>query len=139
MDSERLIEQIKLGPNGLESIVYPEDAFRYITKFAVLHRDYSIAADVQVRIFDNRVEIGEEELPGHVTVDWMTQLANPKLVRCLVNKFQNPPNKDVGEGSPHSTFEAMDKLRRKKPLFEERENSLLVILRHEISDRRSTS
>ena len=59
-----------------------------------------------------------------------TQFArNPKLVR-LVNKFKNPPNKDVGEGL-RTTFEAMDKLRLKKPLIEERENSVLVVLRHE--------
>jgi ATP-dependent DNA helicase RecG len=54
---------------------------------------------------------------------------NPKLVR-LINKFPNPPNKDVGEGL-NTTFEAMDKLRLKPPVIEERENSVVITLRHE--------
>lgn len=131
---KELIEQIKkLGPNGLEPIVYPEEALHEVMTNAVLHRDYSIAADVQVRIFDNRVEIESPgRLPGHVTINLITKTQfarNPKLVR-LVNKFKNPPNKDVGEGL-RTTFEAMDKLRLKKPIIEERENSVLVVLRHE--------
>ena len=131
---KELIEQIKkLGPDGLEPIVYPEEALHEVLTNAALHRDYSIAADVQVRIFDNRVEIESPgRLPGHVTVELITKTQfarNPKLVR-LVNKFKNPPNKDVGEGL-RTTFEAMDKLRLKKPLIEERENSVLVVLRHE--------
>lgn len=131
---KELIEQIKkLGPDGLQTIVYPEEALHEVLTNAVLHRDYSIAADVQVRIFDNRVEIESPgRLPGHVTVDLITKTQfarNPKLVR-LVNKFKNPPNKDVGEGL-RTTFEAMDKLRLKKPVIEERENSVVVVLRHE--------
>ncbi|NHZ78948.1 ATP-dependent DNA helicase RecG [Massilia sp. CCM 8695] len=129
-----LIEEIKkLGPNGLEKIIYPEEALHEVLTNAVLHRDYSIAADVQVRIFDNRIEIESPgRLPGHVTVELITKTQfarNPKLVR-LVSKFKNPPNKDVGEGL-RTTFEAMDKLRLKRPLIEERENSVVVILRHE--------
>lgn len=129
-----LIEQIKkLGPDGLEPIVYPEEALHEVLTNAVLHRDYSITADVQVRIFDNRIEIESPgRLPGHVTVEKITKTQfarNPKLVR-LINKFKNPPNKDVGEGL-RTTFEAMDKLRLKKPLIEEREDSVVVILRHE--------
>lgn len=131
---KELIEEIKkLGPDGLEPIQYPEEALHEVLTNAVLHRDYSIAADVQVRIFDNRVEIESPgRLPGHVTVDLITKTQfarNPKLVR-LVNKFKNPPNKDVGEGL-RTTFEAMDKLRLKKPIIEERENSVVVVLRHE--------
>jgi len=129
-----LIEEIKkLGPNGLEPVAYPEEALHEVLTNAVLHRDYSIAADVQVRIFDNRVEIESPgRLPGHVTVPTITKTQfarNPKLVR-LINKFKNPPNKDSGEGL-RTTFEAMDKLRLKQPLIEERDNSVVVILRHE--------
>jgi ATP-dependent DNA helicase RecG len=47
-----------------------------------------------------------------------------------VNKFTNPPNKDVGEGI-NTAFEAMGKLRLKKPVIEELEGSVLVTLRHE--------
>lgn len=131
---KKIVEDIKkLGPDGLEPVVYPEEALHEVLTNAVLHRDYSVAADVQVRIFDNRLEIESPgRLPGHVTVENITRTQfarNPKLVR-LINKFKEPPNKDVGEGL-RTTFEAMDKLRLKKPLIEEREGSVVVILRHE--------
>jgi ATP-dependent DNA helicase RecG len=131
---KKIVEDIKkLGTDGLEPVVYPEEALHEVLTNAVLHRDYSVAADVQVRIFDNRLEIESPgRLPGHVTVENITKTQfarNPKLVR-LINKFKEPPNKDVGEGL-RTTFEAMDKLRLKKPLIEEREGSVVVTLRHE--------
>jgi ATP-dependent DNA helicase RecG len=131
---KKIIEGIeKLGPNGMEKIQYPEEALHEIITNAVLHRDYNVAADVQVRIFDNRVEIDSlGRLPGHVTVNNIiqTQFArNPKTVR-LINKFKNPPNKDVGEGL-NTAFEAMGKLRLKKPQINETEGSVIVTLRHE--------
>lgn len=123
----------KLGSQGLENIQYPPEALHEIITNAVLHRDYSIAADVQVRIYDNRIEIESPgRFPGHVTAANVLseQFArNPKLVR-IINKFPNPPNKDVGEGL-NTAFEAMEKLRLKKPIVEEREASVLVTLRHE--------
>lgn len=131
---KEIIEGIeKLGAKGMEQIEYPSEALHEILTNAVLHRDYNVIADVQVRIFDNRVEIESPgRLPGHVTTKNIikTQFArNPKLVR-IVNKFKNPPNKDVGEGL-NAAFEAMDKLRLKKPLIEETETSVLVTLKHE--------
>ncbi|THV25101.1 ATP-binding protein [Peteryoungia ipomoeae] len=131
---KEIIERLeKVGPSGMERIVYPEEAVHELITNAVLHRDYSIAADVQVRIFDNRVEIESPgKLPGHVTVENIsrTQFArNPKIVR-LINKYRNPPNKDVGEGV-NTAFEAMEKLRLKKPQFVETDSSVIVTLRHE--------
>lgn len=131
---KKIVEDIKkLGPEGLEPVLYPEEALHEVLTNAVLHRDYSVAADVQVRIFDNRLEIESPgRLPGHVTVNNITKTQfarNPKLVR-LINKFKEPPNKDVGEGL-RTTFEAMDKLRLKEPIIEEREGSVVVTLRHE--------
>ncbi|TPG08433.1 ATP-dependent DNA helicase RecG [Rhodanobacter glycinis] len=131
---KEIIEGIeKLGANGMERIQYPPEALHEILTNAVLHRNYNVASDVQVRIFDNRVEIESPgRLPGHVTTNNIisTQFArNPKLVR-LVNKFQNPPNKDVGEGL-NTAFEAMNKLRLKKPIIIETDNSVVVTLRHE--------
>jgi len=131
---KEIIESIeKAGPHGMERISYPEEALHEILTNAVLHRDYSVAADVQVRIFDNRVEIESPgKLPGHVTLANIakTQFArNPKIVR-LINKFKNPPNKDVGEGI-NTAFEAMEKLRLKKPFFEEHDGSVVVTLKHE--------
>ena len=132
--SKEIVESIKkLGATGMESVSYPQEALHEIITNAVLHRDYSIAADTQVRIFDNRIEIESPgRFPGHITPANVLseQFArNPKIVR-LINKFPDPPNKDVGEGL-NAAFEAMEKLRLKKPSIEERENSVLVVLRHE--------
>lgn len=77
-------------------------------------------------------------MPGHVTVANILDerfARNPKIVRIL-NKFKNPPNKDVGEGL-NTAFEAMRKLKLKDPLIEQRENSVVVALRHEQLGRRS--
>jgi ATP-dependent DNA helicase RecG len=131
---KEIVESIqKLGAGGLESISYPEEALHEILTNAVLHRDYSIAADVQVRIFDDRIEIESPgRFPGHVTVKNFLEeqfARNPKIVR-LINKFPNAPNKDVGEGL-NTAFEAMEKLRLKAPTVEERDSSVIVTLRHE--------
>ncbi|MBK8263751.1 MAG: putative DNA binding domain-containing protein [Nannocystis sp.] len=129
-----IIERIKrLGEEGLDAIEYPEDALHEVITNAVLHRDYSIVADVQIRIFDNRIEIENPgKLPGHVTTANIldTQSArNPALVR-LINKFPNPPNKDVGEGL-NTAFRAMETLRLKPPVIRETDSSVLVVIRHE--------
>lgn len=123
----------KLGPKGLEPVHYPRETLHEIVTNAVLHRDYSIAADIQIRIFENRIEVESPGvLPGHVTVKNMLdeQFArNGALVR-LINKFPNPPNKDVGEGL-NTAFEAMKRLRLKPPVVEETASSLVVKIRHE--------
>lgn len=64
-----LLEDIQiLGPKGLESIEYPEETLHEIITNAVIHRDYSIATDIQIRIFDNRVEVDSPgRLPAHIT------------------------------------------------------------------------
>lgn len=131
--TKAIIESIrKLGTN-FEYIEYPEETLHEIITNAVLHRDYSIATDIQIRVFDNRVEIESPgKLPGHVTEENIlsAQAArNPKLVR-LINKFPEAPNKDVGEGL-NTAFDAMTKLRLKVPQIKELENSVLVIVKHE--------
>lgn len=131
--TKEIIESIRKLGAGFESIDYPEETLHEIITNAVLHRDYSIPTDIQIRIFDNRVEVESPgKLAGHVTVENIldTQAArNPKLVR-LINKFPNAPNKDVGEGL-NTAFEAMSKLRLKAPEIVELENSVLVYIRHE--------
>jgi ATP-dependent DNA helicase RecG len=47
----------------------------------------------------------------------------------LINKFPDPPNKDVGEGL-NTAFKAMEKLRLRPPEIEERDNSVVVHIRH---------
>lgn len=131
--TKEIIESIKRLGEGFETIEYPEETLHEIITNAVLHRDYSIATDIQIRVFDNRVEVESPgKLPGYVTTENIldAQAArNPKMVR-LINKFPSAPNKDVGEGL-NTAFEAMTKLRLKVPQIEEKENSVLVTIKHE--------
>jgi len=57
---------------------------------AVLHRDYSVADDVHIRIFDNRVEVvSPGMLPAHITPENILSerfARNAAIVR-LINKF----------------------------------------------------
>ena len=131
--TKEIIESIRKFQKGFEAIEYPEETLHEIITNAVLHRDYSIVTDIQIRIFDNRVEVESPgKLPGYVTVNNILtaqSARNPKIVR-LINKFPEAPNKDVGEGL-NTAFEAMAKLRLKEPVIEETDNSVLVIIKHE--------
>lgn len=126
-------EMKKLGADNLIEITYPPETLHEIITNAVLHRDYSIAADVHIRIFDNRVEVESPgRLAGHVSLENIldTQFARNQRIVRMVNKFPNPPNKDVGEGL-NTAFDAMRKLRLKEPFIEETENSVRVIIPHQ--------
>jgi ATP-dependent DNA helicase RecG len=130
----QIVEEIpKVGESGLESINYPEEAIHEIITNAVLHRDYSILSDVHIRIFDNRLEIESPgRLPGHVTVRNILkeQYARNGAIVRIINKFPNPPNKDVGEGL-NTAFQAMAKLRLKPPEIHETETSVVIHIKHE--------
>lgn len=133
-ETQRVIEEMrKLGTVGMQQIEYPPETLHEIITNAVLHRDYSVASDVQIRVFDNRVEVESPgRLAGHVTTDNIldTQFArNQRLVR-IVNKFPNPPNKDVGEGL-NTAFDAMRKLRLKEPMILENDSSVVVVIPHQ--------
>jgi ATP-dependent DNA helicase RecG len=118
-----IIESVRVNsPSGLESVTYPVTALHEIITNAVLHRDYSIADDVHIRIFDNRVEVlSPGTLPGHVTPENILEerfARNGGIVR-LINKFPNPPNKDVGD------------MRLKPPLVKQEGGYVKVTLKHE--------
>jgi ATP-dependent DNA helicase RecG len=123
----------RLGPKGLEPVVYPDEALHEIVTNAILHRDYSIATDVQIRVFENRIEVESPgRLPGHVTTRNIlkTQFSRNGVLVRLIHKFPNPPNKDVGEGL-NAAFDAMKKSRLKPPIVREIENSVVVEIRHD--------
>jgi ATP-dependent DNA helicase RecG len=134
---KRVVEIVEKIPvmreSGFEAIRYPDTAIHEVITNAVIHRDYSINDDVHIRIFDNRIEIfSPGRLPGHVTVKNILDeryARNQKVVRIL-NKFPDPPNKDVGEGL-NAAFEAMRELQLKEPQIEEAEAGVFVALRHE--------
>jgi ATP-dependent DNA helicase RecG len=129
-----IIEDVRvLTPEGLKPITYPIETLHEIITNAVLHRDYAVADDVHVRVFDNRVEVESPgRLPGHVSPKNILDerfSRNGAIVR-MINKFPNPPNKDVGEGL-NTAFAAMKKLQLKDPEILELDNSVLVNIRHE--------
>lgn len=123
----------RMGEDSLETIQYPPETLHEIITNAVIHRDYSVADDVHIRIFDNRIEVQSPgRLPAHVTVkNILTErfARNGALVRIL-NKFPDPPNKDVGEGL-NTAFAKMHQLGLKEPTIVERDNDVLVTIRHE--------
>lgn len=122
-----------IGPSGLEAISYPAESIHEIVTNAVLHRDYSLNDDIHIRIFDNRIEVQSPgALPAHVTVKNILHerfARNQRIVR-LINKYQDPPNKDVGEGL-NTAFEAMRRLKLRDPSIHELDGSVVVTLRHE--------
>jgi ATP-dependent DNA helicase RecG len=121
------------GSAGLVSIRYPTETLHEIITNSVLHRDYSIQTDVQVRIFDNRIEVESPgRLPGHITKYNILheQFArNGKLVR-LANKFPDAPNKDTGEGLD-TAFQKMRDLGLVPPEIDDDEHRVLVRIKHE--------
>mgnify|MGYP002633781205 CR=1 FL=1 len=122
----------KLGERGLEEVQYPPETLHEIITNAVLHRDYSLPDDIHVRIFDNRVEVESPGLlPGHITEANILQerfARNGAIVR-LINKFPNPPNKDVGEGL-NTAFAAMKAMRLRDPEVGQGDHSVTVYIRH---------
>jgi ATP-dependent DNA helicase RecG len=131
----RITESIpKMGEDGLQKFEYPSETLHEIIANAIIHRDYSVADDVHIRIFDNRIEVQSPgRLPAHVTVKTILNerfARNGAIVR-LLNKFPDPPNKDVGEGL-NTAFTKMHELGLKDPSIEEKENDVLVIIRHEV-------
>lgn len=119
--------------DGLHAVSYPRETLHEIVTNAVLHRDYSVATDVQVRVFDNRIEVESPgKLPGHVTIQNILDeqcARNGKIVR-LINKFPDPPNKDVGEGL-NTAAQKMRDIGLKPPTIVETDHSVVVNIRHE--------
>lgn len=132
--TKEITEKIpKLSVDKILLINYPEETLHEILTNSVLHRDYSIKDDIHIRIFDDRVEVQSPgRLPANITTENILDerfARNGALVRIL-NKFPNPPNKDVGEGL-NTAFIKMKELGLKDPVIKELENSVLVIIKHE--------
>jgi ATP-dependent DNA helicase RecG len=71
-------------------------------------------------------------LPAHITPDNILRerfSRNGTIVR-LINKFPNPPNKDVGEGL-NTAFAAMRDMKLKQPAISQDGVNVQVVLKHE--------
>ena len=117
---------------NLVKMQYPADAIQEILVNSVLHRDYSLNDDIHIKIFDDRIEVTSPgKLPGYMTIDNIYDerySRNPNLVRMLHN-LPNPLNHDIGEGLDTVKNE-LGKVGLVPPIFEEKENAFVVIMRH---------
>lgn len=128
-----LMSQVKIWtPKGLDTVKYPEETIWEILVNAIIHRDYSISDDVHVLIYNNRIEINSPgKLPGYVTEDNILEARysrNTKIVRTL-NRYKNPPNKDMGEGL-NTAFQKMKDWRLKEPTLKVEGNYVKVTIAH---------
>ncbi len=117
---------------GLKSVAYPPEAIWEIIVNAIIHRDYSISDDVQIYIFNDRIEVlSPGRLPGYVSVENILDARfsrNPKIVRSL-NRYRKAPNKDLGEGL-NTAFQKMKEWKLKSPEIYEDGNYVRVIIPH---------
>jgi ATP-dependent DNA helicase RecG len=118
--------------DGPKAIAYPPETIWEIIVNAVIHRDYSISDDVQVLIYDNRIEvISPGRLPAYVTKENILDVRyarNPKIVGML-SKYKVPPNKDIGEGL-NTAFQKMKDYRLHSPEIIEENNYVRVLIPH---------
>ena len=130
----RIIESVSiLDPHGgMAPARYPPEALKEIVVNAVIHRDYNISDDILVLVFDNRVEVRSPGvLPGHMTVENLLSerfSRNPTIVR-LLNKYPDPPNKDIGEGLD-TVVTKMHEAKLQEPEFVVEDNYFVVRLGH---------
>jgi len=119
-------------PAGLKKMEYPHEALWEIVVNAVIHRDYSISDDIQILIYDNRIEVlSPGRLPGYVTIENILEARysrNPKLVRTL-NRYKDAPNKDLGEGL-NTAFQKMKDWGLQSPELNEERGYVRVTLPH---------
>lgn len=118
---------------SMEPMKYPPEALKEIVVNAIIHRDYNISDDVHVSIFDNRVEVKSPGgLPGQMTLELLFKeraSRNPKILR-LLNRYENPPNQDIGEGLK-TAREKMTEAKLREPKFSVEGNYFLAVLPHE--------
>lgn len=117
---------------GLTAVSYPPETIWEILVNALIHRDYSISDDVHVLILDNRIEVlSPGKLPGYVTVENILEsrfARNSKIIRTL-NRYKNPPNKDMGEGLD-TAFKRMSEMQLSEPVIQPENNYVRVIIPH---------
>lgn len=130
---ENIMSSVKVWTqDGLRNLSYPPEAIWEVIVNALIHRDYSISDDIQILIYNDRIEIlSPGRLPGYVTVENILDARyarNSKIVRTL-NRYKEAPNKDLGEGL-NTTFQKMKEWGLKSPEISENGNYVKVTLPH---------
>ena len=96
-ESPKVLEDGFFRPN----IRIPEDVFHEAVTNAVIHRNYLLSDDIQVRFFDDRIEVESPgTYPGNVTSNNIrhTRCARNVLIERTLDKFSVSPNHNIGEG-----------------------------------------
>jgi ATP-dependent DNA helicase RecG len=136
---DALAAGLTLAASGFKTIHrYPERVIKEAITNAVVHRDYRMNRDIQIRIFDNRIEIESPGLfPGTITpanVGKAGSFARNPLIARNLREFPEPPNVDAGEGV-RMMFAEMRTANLFPPFFSEirdtAQASVLVTLRNE--------
>jgi len=116
---------------------YPPDAIREAIINAICHRDYEESSNVQVRIFDDRIEVwGCGLLPEPLTVEDLkgehkSILRNPLIGKCFfLIKFIE----QWGTGT-NDMIDICLEWGLPEPVFEELSGGLVVTLRKEITEQ----
>lgn len=100
---DELAEGLTLARSGFRTVHrYPDRVIKEAITNALIHRDYRLNRDVQVRIFDNRIEVlSPGLLPGRITAATIHRsgsFARNSLLASNLREFPIPPNVDAGEG-----------------------------------------
>lgn len=132
-------ETVKNAPPKLKggsfrsSLLIPEWAFQEAVTNAIIHRNYFIQDDIQVRFFDDRIEIENPgTYPGHITVGNIRteRFSRNPIIQRTLNRFREAPNLDIGEGVDRM-FKVMKEHNLYEPLYfppSIRPNSVLLFL-----------
>lgn len=136
---------IRDGINKIDEMMpahsrYPKEAILEVLANAVLHRDYYVQNEIQIKIYDNRIEIvSPGGFAGGVTSKNIFSCErfcrNPSLVRALFlvsaleeNK-KDRLNQNMGEGIK-TIVNSMRKVGLANPIFQEKDNTVIVVLKH---------
>ena len=132
-------EAIKNAPPKLKggvfssSILIPEWAFQEAITNAVVHRNYFLQDDIQVRFFDDRIEVESPgTYPGNITIGNIRteRFSRNPIIQRTLNRFREAPNLDIGEGVDRM-FKVMKEHNLYEPLYfpaSIRPNSVLLFL-----------
>jgi ATP-dependent DNA helicase RecG len=100
---DELAGGLTLAASGFRTVHrYPERVIKEAITNALIHRDYRLNRDVQIRIFDDRIEVLSPGLfPGRITaatIQHAGSFARNALIASNLREFPEPPNVDAGEG-----------------------------------------
>lgn len=102
---DELAGGLTMAASGFRTVHrYPERVIKEAITNALIHRDYRMNRDVQIRIFDNHLEVISPGLfPGRITaatVGKAGSYARNALIASNLREFPEAPNVDAGEGVP---------------------------------------